>query len=268
MRKKHSKHFTLFLKNDVQFCSVCRIQLLIGVRAVGRQDNIRTVQQFIGIISKSICKLLDIGADRLQILFRRNLPADLRRKILRGLLAAEEDSSAVHTGAAEIPDRSFVAAADVQNNDQTACLILAEEGTGLSADHQDRYFILIFLHMDTGTVTGVALDQNMSAAHGVTGRVPGGAVDADKAVVHRVGSRVLGVAVNADVGAVHIGSQRVAGRAVDGDILAGKPCANIALADAAFNDDIPVRGVPDFFVELLIIQSFGVDDHVCHFLPS
>ncbi len=136
----------------------------------------------------------------------------------------------------------------IQYNDVAAGLVFAQKAAGDAAHHQNRDFFLEGLHVDAGTVAGIALDEDLAAPHGVAGGVSRIAVNIDGAFVHGISGGFLGIAVDMDGAAVQIGAQGVAGSAVDDNGFAGKPRTDVALANAVFDYNIGVWGGTNGFI--------------------
>lgn len=89
-------------------------------------------------------------------------------------------------------------------------------------------------------------------------------MDEDGAFVHGVAGGVLGVALDDDPAAVHVSAQGVARGAQNGDGPSGKAAADIALAQAVFDDHVLIGGFPDDLIELLKIEPGCIDKHCVH----
>ena len=140
--------------------------------------------------------------------FRSKVPprwwgsADLTGKAKVRTVSPENQLAAVHTGTGEIADDPLPHSVQSQNKNDTARLIFPKEAARAAADDDDRDFILIFLHVDAGAITGIAFYKNLAAAHGVARRVSDAAVNHDAPGVHGIPHRVLGVGMDCDFRAV------------------------------------------------------------------
>ena len=83
----------------------------------------------------------------------------------------KEQLAAVHSRAGEIADDGAGTLSQAQNHNDAAGLVFAEKAPGLAADDHNGELITIGLHMDAGTITGVPLDIELAAPHGIARRI-------------------------------------------------------------------------------------------------
>lgn len=86
---------------------------------------------------------------------------------------------AVHARAGEIADDGAGALSQAQNHNDAAGLVFAEKAPSLATDDHNGELITIGLHMDAGPITGVPLDIELAAPHGIARRITDAAADND-----------------------------------------------------------------------------------------
>ena len=112
----------------------------------------------------------------------------------------------MHAGTGKITDNGTARFGQAQNEDDAARLVFTQKTPG-AADDQSRQLVAVSLYVDAGAVTGVSLNIDLAAPHGVSGGVADAAVDDDPPIIHRIANGVLRISADLDAGTVQIGSQ-------------------------------------------------------------
>ena len=139
----------------------------------------------------------------------------------------------MHTGAGEIVDNRLSLGIETQHQKDAAGLIFPQKAAGAAADNHNRDLLPVFLHVDSGPIAGISLNEDLSAPHGVACGIADAAVHHNPAFIHGVPHRILHIAVDGNLRAVEVGSQSVAGDALHGDAHAGHSGSQKPLTAAA-----------------------------------
>ena len=181
------------------------------------------------------------------------------------MIAPKKYFAAMHTGAGEVAHDALAIRFETKHNDDTACLVFAQKASGGAADDHHRHLFLVSLHVDAGTIAGVALDQDLATAHGITGSITDVAVDDDLTFIHGIADSVLRVGIDRYGGTVEVGTQGVSGNPLNGDLSVGHTCGNEPLTKTV--DDMKIAfTLPNGFVEHHLIQIFRIYQH-CYITP-
>ena len=116
------------------------------------------------------------------------------------------------------------------NNDST-CLILTEKTSSPAANHHSGQLVTVSFHVDTGTITGVALDIDFAAPHCIACGISNAAVDNDPACVHSISNGVLRISVNFNAGSVQICTQRISRGSRYRKVAVFQSCADESLSE-------------------------------------
>ena len=148
-------------------------------------------------------------------------------------VGAQKQLPAVHPRAGEIACNGPSVSVQSKHDDDSAGLILSEKGSGPAADHDHGQMLLIGFHVNPGAITGVTLNIDSAAAHGVARRIPDVPVNHNGPRVHGVAYGVLRVPENLNLRAVQIRAQRVARNTVYINLPSTHASADKPLTQAA-----------------------------------
>ena len=118
--------------------------------------------------------------------------------------------------------------------------------------------------MDAGTVSGIAPDVDLSAAHGIAGSVPDVPADDDRPCVHGVSDGVLRVSQNGNASAIEVSAERVAGSSAYGKFDTAHAGRDEPLAAAPFDGARALRAA-DGVVQFPVRQPFRM--YQVHIIP-
>ena len=164
--------------------------------------------------------------------------------------------SPVHSCAREVAHDGPPIGVHSQHHNGSPGLVFSKKAAGSAANDQNRVFLLVGLHVDSGSVPGVPADEDLSSPHGIARGIAHIPVDHDPACVHGVPHRVLGVPENLNLRTVQIRSQSISRDSGNGDPFVRHSRSKEPVTQAV--DDPAVALLPQHGIQGGIIHIPGI----------